>query len=120
MGQVEPCIISFFLKSHLSNKLIIAPGGASLNLASNGYISMFPKLKKFKPSLTSLSLFNRLHVLDSFGLAEALFSRGIAAPVELVSYRTNEKLLVESDISLRVAEKSGFPFAGVKRSVFLQ
>ncbi|GJJ10473.1 hypothetical protein Clacol_004699 [Clathrus columnatus] len=74
-----------------------APGGASLNLAPNG-----------------------LKVLNNLGLAKLLFSRGIAAPVEILSYRTHEKVLVNSDIPLAVKEHFGFPFAGVKRSVFLQ
>jgi len=73
-----------------------SPGGASLNLAANG-----------------------LRVLDSIGLAEPLFTRNIAVPVETVSFRTETNTILKSNIDY-VQKTFGFPFAGVKRSVFLQ
>ncbi|KAF8514346.1 hypothetical protein BU17DRAFT_94619 [Hysterangium stoloniferum] len=73
-----------------------SPGGASINFAANG-----------------------LRVLDSIGLAEPLFTRNIAVPVQTVSFRTEKNIIVKSDIDY-VQKTFGFPFAGMKRSVFLQ
>ncbi|KAF8589121.1 FAD/NAD(P)-binding domain-containing protein [Ramaria rubella] len=74
-----------------------AQGGASLNLAPNG-----------------------LRVLDSLGLAQPLFTRNIATPLEILSYRTTTGPLITSDIPAVVTKHFGHPFAGVKRSVFLK
>ncbi|KAF8488077.1 hypothetical protein JB92DRAFT_3018283 [Gautieria morchelliformis] len=74
-----------------------AQGGSSLNLAPNG-----------------------LRVLDSLGLAEPLFARNIATPVEVLSYRTDAGPLINSDVPSKIPNHFGYPFAGVKRSVFLK
>jgi hypothetical protein len=61
-----------------------------------------------------------LRVLGSLGLAEPLFTRGIAVPVEVLSFRTDAGPLITSGVISRVSKHFGYPFAGVKRSVFLQ
>jgi hypothetical protein len=61
-----------------------------------------------------------LRVLGSLGLAEPLFTRHIATPTETLAFKTDAELLAVSDIPSALPKHFGYPFAGVKRSVFLK
>ena len=59
-------------------------------------------------------------MLGSLGLAEPIFKLNMATPVEVLSYRTDAGPLITSGVLSRISKHFGYPFAGVKRSVFLQ
>ena len=59
-------------------------------------------------------------MLGSLGLAEPIFKLNVATPAEVLSYRTDTGPLITSGVLSRISKHFGYPFAGVKRSVFLQ
>ena len=79
-----------------------------------------PKWLHYFVSLRNVSCPGSLRVLGALGLAESLFIRNIATPVEKFVFKTDAELLAVSNMSSIIRERYGFPFAGVKRSVFLK